>query len=387
MPVSRRDLLRLAPVAAVGASWSFGRAQEAGQERMDSHYPGMIVRQNQPRNLETPLTDLNEHITPNERFYVRSHFAVPTVDPKAYRLTVEGHVQKKLELSLDDLKQMEAVTREVTLECAGNGRVFLIPAARGAQWSNGAVGNANWTGVPLGALLDRAKVKPGAVDVVLTGADKGAITTDPPSPGPIHFDRGSPLAKAKADETLLAWEMNKAPLSASHGAPLRAIIGGWYGMASVKWLTRIVVTDQPHTGFWQTMDYSTWKRNPDGTPALTAITAIEPKAIITSLGPDDVLPLGKPATIRGVAWAGEQAAKTIEVSMDGGKTWTAAKHPPGKALTWTHWTAVVTPQARGPLKVVARCTDAGGRTQPEKRDPDRRSYLINHLVPVEVVVK
>jgi DMSO/TMAO reductase YedYZ molybdopterin-dependent catalytic subunit len=282
---------------------------------------------------------------------------------------------------------MEAVTREVTLECAGTSRVFLIPAVRGAQWSHGAVGNAKWTGVPLGAILERAKLKAGAVDVVLIGADTGAITSDPPSPGVIHFDRGIPLAKAKADETLLAWGMNQQPLPPSHGAPLRAIIGGWYGMASVKWLTRIVVTSKPHAGFWQTMDYSIWQRGQNATPQLVPITGIEPKAIITSLGPQDVLRMGKTYTVTGLAWAGEQTVKVVELSVDGGKTWSAAQFRGSKAFTWSHWSFELTPQTRGQLKILARCTDTGGRTQPDRRDPDRRTYLINHLVPVEVSVK
>ena len=326
-------------------------------------------------------------MTANEKFYVRSHFAVPELDPKTYKLTVEGHVEKKLQLSLADLKQMETVSREIALECAGNGRVFLVPAVRGAQWSHGAVGNANWTGIPLGALLERAKVKAGAVDVVLIGADSGVINSDPPSPGALHFDRGIPLAKATADEAILAWEMNKESLPGSHGAPVRAIIGGWYGMASVKWLTHIVVTSRPHAGFWQTIDYSIWERGQKTSPQLVPVTAIEPKAIITSQGPDDVLQAGKTYTVSGLAWAGEQSVKTVELSTDGGKTWNAATLSAARVLTWTRWSFDLTPRAKGRLTILVRCTDTRGRRQPAKRDPDRRSYLINHIVPVEVAVQ
>jgi DMSO/TMAO reductase YedYZ molybdopterin-dependent catalytic subunit len=389
MNLSRRDLLRLAPAAAVGVSMNGrGHAQPPDHAKADARYPGLIVRQNEPRNLETPLSELNQHLTPNEKFYVRSHFAAPpAADPTTYRLTVEGHVEKKLDLALDDLKQMEAVSREIVLECAGNSRVFLVPAVRGAQWSHGAVGNANWTGVPLGAILERAKLKAGAVDVVLIGADRGAINSDPPSPGVIHFDRGIPLAKAKADETLLVWEMNKEALPLSHGAPVRAIIGGWYGMASVKWLTRIIVTNRPHAGFWQTIDYSIWKRGAEASPQLIPVTGIEPKAIITSLGPNDVLQVGKSYTVTGLAWAGEQRVKSVELSTDGGTTWSPATLPAATALTWVRWSFELTPRAKGDLRVFVRCTDTRGRTQAEKRDPDRRTYMINHLVPVEFVVK
>jgi DMSO/TMAO reductase YedYZ molybdopterin-dependent catalytic subunit len=380
MILSRRDLLRTVPAAA----FSVGMAPLMLRIRAAD---GMIVRMQQPRNLETPLSELGG-ITPNERFFVRSHFAVPTIDPKEFRLTVEGHVEKKLELTLDDLKNMGAVTREITLECAGNGRVFLAPQARGLQWGSGGVGNASWGGVALGAVLERAKVKPGAADVVLIGADSGAVTSDPPSPGPINFDRGIPLAKAKADECLLAWEMNKEPLPASHGAPLRAVIGGWYGMASVKWVTRIQVTDKPYGGFWQTFDYAYWERDkPGAAPQLVPLTTMLPKAVITSPGLNATLTVDKPVAVSGVAWAGEQQVKTVELSTDGGKTWLAATIVPSKPFTWCSWSVEFTPKARGPLALVARCTDAKGRTQAEKHDPDRRTYMINHLVPVEVVVK
>ncbi len=376
MPLSRRDLLRSAPLAAVAAGLHPRFASPARAEPL-------IVRMEQPRNLETPLGDLFS--TDTDKFFVRSHFVVPEVDTKGFKLTVEGHVQNKLELTLDDLKKMEAVSREIVMECAGNGRVFLVPQARGLQWGHGAVGQAKWTGAPLGAVLERAKVKAGAGDVVLVGADKGAIA-DPATPGAINFDRGIPLAKAKKDETLLVWNMNDAPLTASHGAPLRAVVGGWYGMASVKWLSRIVVLDKPHTGFFQTMDYSVWERPKEGLPQLVPVTAIQPKAVITSPEAGRRLALGQEYTIAGFAWAGENSVKKVEISADGGKTWSAAD---GTADPFKvgKWTANFTPKAAGPLKILARCTDDKGNTQAATRDGDRRTYVINHLIPVEVTVK
>src|SRR5262245_15142849 len=311
MTLSRRDLLRAVPLAAAGVPL-FASAAAA-----DS----LIVRMQEPRNLETPLGELLKGDT--DKFYVRSHFALPTVDLKNFKLTVEGHVENKLELTLDDLKKMEAVTREIILECAGNGRVFLVPAARGLQWGHGAVGIAKWTGVPPGALLERAKVKAGAVDVALVGADKGTIA-DPATPGAINFDRSIPLAKAKKDETLVVWNMNEEPLTPHHGAPLRALVGGWYGMASVKWLSRIVVLDRKHNSFWQTFDYSYWVRDKDGFPQLAPVTAIQPKAVITSPEPGAVLTVGQRHAINGFAWGGENSVAKVEVSIDGGKMWVAA---------------------------------------------------------------
>jgi DMSO/TMAO reductase YedYZ molybdopterin-dependent catalytic subunit len=372
MKLSRRELLKSAPAVAVAG----GLAARAGAEPL-------IVRMEQPRNLETPLSDLFSDKT--DKFFVRSHFAVPELDPKGFKLTVEGHVENKLELTLADLKKMEAVRREIVMECAGNGRVFLVPQARGLQWGHGAVGQAKWTGVPLGAVLERAKVKAGAGDVVLVGADKGAIA-DPATPGPIPFDRGIPLAKAKRDETLLVWNMNDEALTAAHGAPLRALVGGWYGMASVKWLTRIVVLDKPHAGFWQTFDYSHWERPQDAPPRLVPVTAIQPKALITTPEAGATIPLGKPHVLAGWAWAGENGVAKVEVSTDGGATWrdVPAKCEPFKAIKWQ---TNFLPDKKGPLKLLARCTDDKGTTQAEKRDTDRRTYMINHLVPVEVTVK
>jgi DMSO/TMAO reductase YedYZ molybdopterin-dependent catalytic subunit len=373
MPLSRRDLLRTVAAVATGAGLRFTSPASAEP---------LIVRVREPENLETPLADLFTRDT--AKFYVRSHFPVPTADAKALKLTVEGHVENKLELALDDLKKMETVSREIVLECAGNGRVFLVPAVRGAQWGHGAVGQAKWTGVPLGAVLERAKVKAGAGDVVLIGADKGSIA-DPATPGTINFDRGIPLAKAKKDETLLVWNMNDEPLTVAHGAPLRAIVGGWYGMASVKWLSRIVVLDKPHAGFFQTFDYSVWERPKDGLPQLVPITAIQPKAVITSPEAGTVLKAGAGIVVSGVAWAGENAVAKVELGING--DWVPVTVENAKPFEYARWETKIKGVAKGPLKLAARCTDDKGRTQPDKRDADRRTYMINHLVPVEVTVK
>ena len=149
-----------------------------------------------------------------------------------------------------------------TLECAGNSRVFLVPKVKGTQWELGAVGNAEWTGVSLGELLRQAGVKSGAIEVILEGADSGAIAEPPRPAGKIHFARSIPLGKAM-DDVLLAFRMNGQPLAPAHGFPLRAIVPGWYGMAAVKWLQRVVVTDRPFNGYYQTVDYAFWKKDDD----------------------------------------------------------------------------------------------------------------------------
>jgi DMSO/TMAO reductase YedYZ molybdopterin-dependent catalytic subunit len=353
----------------------------------DSPSPGLTVRMNEPRNLEAPFSHLTTFRTPTEQFYVRSHFAVPTVDAKSYRLKVEGAVEKPLELSFDDLARLKVNEKPLTLECAGNGRVFLTPAAAGLQWGLGAVGTAAWAGPTLKSVLELAGMKKDAVDVVLEGADKGTINSDPKSPGVIPFARSLPLDKAMKPEVLLAVRMNEKPLTAAHGYPVRAVVGGWYGMASVKWLSRILVTTKPFRGFFQSLDYSYFERV-HGEPTLVPVTKLLPKASIAMPATGNVVPAGKPVAISGWAWAGEAKVAKVEVSIDGGSSWAGAKLVGEEApFCWRKWELDWTPTRVGPAKLLARATDDAGNTQPAERDPDRRTYMINHLVPVEIVVK
>ena len=385
---SRRDLLKAAPLAAV--PWFAGLPAGQGAEPpvASPTFPGLVVRMQEPRNLEFPISALKESITPTEQFFVRSHFAVPKIDRATWKLKIEGDVENPLELSYDDILKLKSVTKPITLECAGNGRVFLTPAARGLQWGFGGVSNGNWTGVEIATVLDKAGVKAGATEVIFVGTDRGAITADPASPGPINFDRSIPLEKVLKPDCFLAYQLNGDDLPPAHGFPLRGIIGGWYGMASIKWLARIIVTSKPHAGFWQTMDYSYFKRRDGGLPTLVPVTAIEPKAVIAQPTLGEVVPFGKPYRIHGAAWAGEKRVREVDISADGGKTWERARCPEQKSpLAWTLWDYEWTPMARGPISLLVRCTDASGNRQPAERDSDRRSSMINHLVPVEVLVK
>jgi DMSO/TMAO reductase YedYZ molybdopterin-dependent catalytic subunit len=378
---TRRDFVRTALAAPFFAAGL--RADEP--TRID--FPGLIVRAREPRNLEFPLSELKGPIVPNEQFYVRSHFATPTVEAKSWRLKVEGAVERPLELSYEELTKIPSRTLTATLECAGNGRVFLTPAVGGVQWSQGAVGNAEWGGVPLAAILDKAGLKNKAVEVILEGADSGQINSDPKSPGVIHFARSLPVEKARSDSVLLAHKMNGEDLPIDHGHPVRAIVGGWYGMASVKWLTRIVVTDRPFQGFFQALDYAYFVRR-DGLPALTPITTIQPKAVLARPGADEVIPAGKPFHLFGAAWAGERPIAKVEISLDGGKSWAGTKLlGDAKALQWVLWEYPWEKPERGTASIVARATDDMGNTQPATRDPDRRNYMINHLVPTTVTVR
>jgi DMSO/TMAO reductase YedYZ molybdopterin-dependent catalytic subunit len=217
---------------------------------------GLIIRQKDPNNLEMPFDQLGDFITPAELFYIRSHFPTPELDPVAYRLSIGGAVRRELCLSYAEIRAMPSRTCTALLECAGNSRVFLAPPVPGAQWELGAVGNAEWTGVPLSVLLESAGLADDVCDLVLEGADRGVPKEEPKPPGPISYARSIPRARAMEPDVLIAYQMNGQDLTPDHGYPLRAIVPGHYGMASVKWLTDIIAATQPFQGYWQTTDYA-----------------------------------------------------------------------------------------------------------------------------------
>src|SRR2546421_829005 len=296
----------------------------------------LIVREQDPLNLEMPFSSLDGFLTPNESFYVRCHFPIPEISVKDWRLRIEGEVETPFELTCDELRAMESRTITATLECAGNNRLFLEPKAKGVQWGLGAVGNAKWTGVPLAAVLDRAKAKSGAIEVILDGADEGQVDKTPPPSGKISFCRSLPINKARAD-VLLAYEMNGEKLSVTHGFPLRAIVPGWYAMASVKWLRRIIVTDKPFNGFYQSLDYSYWDRS-GALPTLAPLREQQVKAEIAQPETGATVPRNSTVRVHGAAWSGEAEITKVEISLDGGATWRLA-HLSGQPVknAWRLW--------------------------------------------------
>jgi DMSO/TMAO reductase YedYZ molybdopterin-dependent catalytic subunit len=345
----------------------------------------MITREKQPANLEMPFGTLDGFITPTERFYVRCHFPIPEIDERAWQLKIEGQVNDPVQFSLEELRQLTSQTITATLECAGNGRVFLVPKVKGVQWELGAVGNAEWTGVPLRHLLKRAGIKADAREVVLEGADKGTIAELPRPAGQIHFARSLPLAKAM-DDVLLAWEMNGRPLTAAHGFPLRAIVPGWYGMASIKWLQRIIVTDQPFNGYYQTVDYAFWRRDGAG-PTLVPLTEMQAKAQIARPENGETILAGGKYLIRGAAWSGESEVSKVEISFDGAKSWREATLAgDAKRNSWRLWRLDWNSPELGKHTLLARATDSHGRVQPLERNADAGTYMINHCLPIDVEV-
>jgi DMSO/TMAO reductase YedYZ molybdopterin-dependent catalytic subunit len=346
---------------------------------------GLIVREAEPVNLETPFGSLREFITRNDEFFVRCHFPIPDISRDKWRLRIGGEVEHPCEFKWEDLRAMPETSVTATIECAGNGRVFLSPKVDGAQWERGAVGNAVWTGVRLADVLKRAGIHANTREVVLIGSDKGEIESAPRPGGKIHFARSLPLGKAM-DDVVLAWHMNGEELTPAHGFPLRAIVPGWYGMASVKWLSEITVISQPFLGYYQSVDYAYWQRG-FGEPSLIPITELQVKAQIARPSPAERVALGQPYLVAGAAWSGGAEIARVEVSTDGGATWQIARLDNQRApCAWRWWEISWQPERSGRSTLMVRATDAIGRTQPIHRNVDRGGYIINEVLGIDVTV-
>jgi DMSO/TMAO reductase YedYZ molybdopterin-dependent catalytic subunit len=347
---------------------------------------GRIVRCEEPLNLEMPFENLDGFITATPSFYVRTHFPVPKIDRSTWRLRIEGEVEQPFELNYEQLIRLESQKMPVTLECAGNNRNLLANKVKGVQWGLGAVGTARWTGVSLSQILDRARVKSSAREVILEGADEGPLE-DPKAPrGNVRFARSIPLSKAQ-DDVLLVYKMNEAELPPVHGFPVRAIVPGWFAVASIKWLQRIVVTDRPFQGYYQTLDYAFWRREGENAE-LVPLQKMAVKAEIARPTNGQNVPANSSVRVHGAAWSGSGKIVKVEVTTDGGATWNESALGDSVANAWClwefHWQ---TPSKPGSQVLIARATDSAGETQPVNRDADRGTYMINHLLPITVEVK
>ncbi|MBI1917971.1 MAG: sulfite oxidase [Planctomycetes bacterium] len=337
-----------------------------------------------PENSETPLESIRSWVTPTRLFFVRNHFPVPEVDLDRWRLAVEGCVAWPRRWSFDELTDVPERTVFATVECAGNGRSFLSPHVHGVQWGAGAVGHAEWTGVPLRLLLEEAGVRPGAVEVLFEGTDSGTETDHPEV---MPFARSLPLAKALSPDTLVVYRMNGESLEPRHGFPLRLFVPGWYGVASVKWLRRIEVIDRPFKGYYQSVKYTIQRRGSDEGVETVIIGPMEVKSEVLRPRSGAVLGVG-PNRLTGVAWAGEEAVARVEVSTDGGGSWgDAALVGPQAEYSWTLWEYLWEAAEPGEYTLLARAISASGKVQPAGHDPLCGGYLIHHSRPVVVRVE
>jgi sulfane dehydrogenase subunit SoxC len=343
------------------------------------------------RNHGLPLEALRYDITPVGLHYLLVHYDIPAVDPSTWRLEVDGAVARHLSLDLEDIRSRPRLTQAVTIECAGNGRARLQPRPVSQPWLVEAVGTAEWTGTPLAAVLDEAGVDGDAVDVVFTGADHGVergIEQD--------YQRSLPVAEALRAEALLAYEMNGLPLPVQHGFPLRLVIPGWYGMAHVKWLTRITAADRPFDGFQNAVAYRI-KGEPDEPGE--AVTRIQPRALMVPPGYPDFMTRARFVSVGthelvGRAWSGGVSADTgaaverVEVSTDGGITWNDARvEPPVGRWAWSRWTWPWTVTGPGRYELLCRATDADGRVQPADQPWNVQGMANNMAQRITVLVR
>jgi sulfane dehydrogenase subunit SoxC len=336
------------------------------------------------RNHGMPLEVLRDSITPVGLHYLLIHYDIPSIDSRAWALEVRGEVERPLRLSLDDLRSRPSVELAVTMECAGNGRALLEPHVVSQPWLRDAVGTARWRGVPVAALLDEAKLRSCAVEVVFAGLDRG-VEGDVEQ----RYERSLPVVEARRDEVILAYEMNGAPLLAQHGFPARLVVPGWYGMTNVKWLASLTVVDQSFEGYQQSRAYRFRATADDhGEP----VERMLPRSLAVPPGIPEFLTRRRTVdqgccVLEGRAWSGRGAIECVEVSADGGETWSEAKLE-GEDLgpwAWRRWTYAWDARL-GEHRVGSRARDSAGNVQPLDPTWNVGGYANNAVQWIEVSV-
>jgi DMSO/TMAO reductase YedYZ molybdopterin-dependent catalytic subunit len=354
--------------------------EEACQQAIDA---GMVMHRAHPLNCETSLSELvGGVVMPNARFYMRNNSPMPNLDAASFRLAVAGLVERSQSFTIRDLRNLRSKTLVVTLECAGNGRALFEPPAEGEKWGLGAVSTAEWTGVPLVEILDRAGVRQEAKDVLFRGADSGAVAGGSES---VRFERSLPIEDARDSDVLVAYAMNGEPLPVEHGYPLRLIVPRWYAVASVKWLAEIELIDRAFTGHYQGDKYRyEWER--EGRIVSEPVTLQRVRALITEPPPHAEVRAGDLA-IRGVAWSGAAPIARVEVSVNGGDWQEARLVSERNRYSWQWWELMTRVEKSGDLTLRARATDLAGRIQPERAEWNRLGYGNNAIqdVPIRVL--
>jgi DMSO/TMAO reductase YedYZ molybdopterin-dependent catalytic subunit len=353
----------------------------------------MILQRTRAPLLETPWSVFQQHLfTPNDQAYVRWHMAdFPTsIDAGTYRIKVSGKVKKPFELSLEDLvkafppKRMAAIN-----QCSGNSRGYINPRVAGAQWSNGAMYNAMWTGVPLSHLLARAGIDPSATHVAFRSLEQGGGLY-PPN---VTFEKVLPIKRANDGEVMIAYQMNGADMPLLNGYPVRLIVPGWYSTYWVKMLTEIEVIDHPGTGFWMAVAYKI-PDTPTGemTPGqkdvkMVPINKMKPRSFFTSLENGATIPRGKTITLAGFAFGGGSALKTVQVSLNGGKTWRTAML--GKnygAYGFRQWHTKLSLAKPGSYRLMVKAANVAGHVQPPVAGWNPGGFMYNAIEHIDVTV-
>ena len=385
---SRREFLRQisgAALAAATAPFMLTWALPQGQAVPFPGEDGMILRSFRFVDLESPVEYFNTWLTPVPHFFVRNHMHEPIeLDASGWRLSLGGEVEKPLTLSLAELSKLETHSVVNTLECAGNGRSLHRPQVPGIQWGKGAVGTARFSGPRLREVLERAGVKATGKHIMFRGLDEVPGKVPP-------FIRSIPIEKALDADTLIATHMNGSPLTKHHGFPARALVPGWIGAASCKWLTEIKVLDAEFVGNFMSPGYRLPNQpvkpgdvvKPEDTHAVTALSV---KSVIS--GPIDRsnVKMGR-VTVHGAAWAGEADIVKVEISTDGGTTWDLAKLGRDQAhYAWRLWSYDWKPGKGGDYSIQSQATDSQGRVQPPTPVWNPSGYLYNAVDQVNVHV-
>lgn len=364
-----------------------GLSDGTGKRPLTDAFPGkkgMILQRSRAPLLETPMAAFDGAIgddpfTPNDRFFVRWHYAdIPlSVDVATFRLKIAGAVKQAVSLNLAQIQAMPQVEVAAINQCSGNSRALFGPRVPGAQWGNGAMGNARWTGVRLRELLDRAGVAPGAMQVKFAGLDQ------PPGDAP-HFAKTLTLDDARADDVIVAFGMNGEALPLLNGFPLRLIVPGWFSTYWVKSLASIELLTTPDTGFWMEKAYRI-PATPDAAVAPGAkdfatvpIGRMLPRAFFTNANAQSV---------RGIAMGGDAGVAKVEVSLDGGRSWKAAHLGSDHGrYSFRRWAISLTGLPRGSHEIAVRTVNTRGEGQKPTPIWNPGGYMRNSIETTRVVV-
>ena len=377
--------------AATGPDFAFPGGNGARPLAKDFPQKGsMVLQRSRPPLLETPFTDFDSGVfTPNEKFFVRWHWSmIPTeIDPAAYRLKVHGQVERELSLSLTELAQFERVEIAAVNQCSGNSRGFFEPRVAGAQWGNGGMGNARWTGVRLRDVLEKAGVKSGAVAARFSGMDQPTVSEGP------WFRKSLAIDRARAPEVIIAYAMNGKPLPMLNGYPIRLVVPGWYSTYWIKTLNDIELLDAPDDNYWMKTAYLIPDTpHADIKPGQAGVTMVPinrmvPRSFITSHGAGAKLKAHASASIRGLAMGGDCGVAKVEVSADGGKTWSDAKLGRDEGpYSFRQWTAKIAMPDAGHAMLAVRCTNTKGEAQPDVSNWNPSGFMRNVVERLSVTV-
>jgi DMSO/TMAO reductase YedYZ molybdopterin-dependent catalytic subunit len=399
-PSSRRSILRQIGLAGLSLAATPSWAEEMVKLPLASgplerpitkDFPQkgrMILQRSRPPLLETPMEVFDRGVfTPNDQFYVRWHWAVipDSVDVGAFRLSVRGHVNQVLALSIDDIVNLPRVELAAVNQCSGNSRGYFLPRVPGAQWSHGAMGNAKWIGVRLKDVLDRAGVKAGAVAVRFNGLDEPVVPDAP------DFKKSLDIDHARDGEVMIAFAMNGEQMPLLNGFPLRLIVPGWYSTYWVKMLSDIEVLDKPDDNYWMATAY-TIPDTPYANVApgqtgvkLVPINRMPPRSFFTNIVADASFPINSKIPVRGIALGGDTGVAKVELSSDGGKSWQPTKlgDDHGK-YSFRQWQADVTLPQKGSSSLLVRCTNLDNIVQPDSPNWNGSGFMRNVVENLQV---